>query len=245
MARVLAYKAGAFIDVGANKGQSLTQLLCLDTNRQYIGFEPDLSHCASIEALIVQNGLKNHLVFPLALSNRSGLAKIFIRQGTSTVSSLVEGFRPLSFYSHIQYIPVMPGDTIIADLQPAAVAVIKIDVEGGELEVVEGLSQSIARYTPFIIFEVLPHYLALIGEAIDEETVLFRQERVKRLENVLREARYALYRIEPENVLKHIRNIDPGTKPDLSRTNYLAIPMTDKEKFLGENSGGHATYYRC
>lgn len=51
---VLRCREGAFLDVGANIGQTMLKILALDTTRQYVGFEPQVSRCALIQSFIEQ-----------------------------------------------------------------------------------------------------------------------------------------------------------------------------------------------
>lgn len=64
------------------------------------------------------------------------------------------GFRDDSFYKWSKPILAMPGD----DLSIDDISVIKIDVEGSELEVLQGLIETIDKFSPFILFEVLSLY---------------------------------------------------------------------------------------
>ena len=45
-----------------------------------------------------------------------------------------------------------------------SVCCIKVDVEGAELEVFEGFLNTIEKTKPFLIFEVLNHFLAVTGQ---------------------------------------------------------------------------------
>lgn len=234
---ILECKAGAFLDVGANVGQTMLKVVLFDRERQYVGFEPHAAGCLIIEQFIKSNRLSNYQILPVALGNKNGLAKLFTRGGDSSMAvsssaSFVEGFRPDSFYSSAKVIYVAKGDDIIQDLELSAISVIKIDVEGGEMEVVEGLRRSLDVYKPFILFEVLPHYLAITDEPLDEDMTAFRTKRIGRLEVILREAGYTIYQIWSKTQLRRVSHIDPGTTPGLSKADYLAVPTSEEDNFL-------------
>ena len=153
---LLSLREGAFIDIGANVGQTLIKILAHEKYRQYIGFEPQIACCFFIEQFILQNNIKSHKILPIGLSNHTGLLKLHMRRSSyDPTASMVETFRPDSFYSNYQYVHVARGDDILPMFDLEAIAILKIDVEGGELEVLEGLISTINRYTPFIVFEVM------------------------------------------------------------------------------------------
>ena len=147
-------------------------------------------------------------------------------------ASLIRCFRPDSFYTSWKHVLVAPGDFLISRLGLSSISVIKIDVEGGELEVIEGLRSSIGEYEPFILFEVLPHYLAVTDEGLDEKTIEFRTKRIRKLESILREKGYTIFQVSHGRILNKINRINPVVGPDLSRGNYLAIPGSKENEFL-------------
>ena len=50
--KILQIKSGSVIDVGANIGQTLNNILLIDAKREYIGFEPQSYAVAIIEIFI-------------------------------------------------------------------------------------------------------------------------------------------------------------------------------------------------
>lgn len=228
---IFKYRAGAFIDVGANMGQTLQKVLSIDNQRDYIGFEPNVLCCFYVQQFIKMNELHRCRILPLGLSNKFGVAKLLMPL-IDSAATLIKGFRPDSFYSDWQYVSIVTGDSLMPNLGLSSLSIIKIDVEGGELEVIEGLRTTIAKYKPFIIFEVLPHYLAITDKHLDANTIEFRTGRIRQLENILKEEGYAIFQIYPGKILKKIDRFNPGTEPDLSKVDYLAIPCNEENDFL-------------
>ena len=229
----LKCKQGAFLDVGANIGQTMLKVLALDKTRQYVGFEPQVLCCSLIQSFIEENGLKYHTILPLGLSNRNQLAKLHIRGGQCDVTaSMVENVRPGSFYTSDRYICVRRGDELVTELKISFVSVIKIDVEGAELEVMEGLLTTIREKKPSLVFEVLNHYLVITGEKLDHRVIRFRESRIERIEALLRGEGYQIYNVLPGNVLKRVRKIQPAMSRDLSITSYVAVSHLDVGSFL-------------
>lgn len=233
---MLRLREGAFVDVGINVGQTLLKIVGIDPQRRYVGFDPQVGACFFAEQFIIENGLSQHTVLPLALSNAAGLAALNVRGSGhdaqySATASMVDGFRPAGFYSLTKFIATAKGDDVLPRLGLEAVAVIKIDVEGAELEVVEGLTASLGRFRPFVVFEVLPHYHVALGAAADTGTVAFREGRLERLERTLRSLGYAIYQMSAAGALARTERIRPQSTPDLSTTDYVAVHESDEAGF--------------
>ena len=233
---MLRLKEGAFVDVGINVGQTLLMIVGIDPQRRYLGFDPQVGPCFFAEQFIIENGLSRHSVLPLALSNQTGVAALNVRSAGhdaqySATASIVHGFRPAGFYSFAKYIATARGDDILPRFDLEALAVIKIDVEGAELEVVEGLLASIDRYAPFIVFEVLPNYHVALHAKADAETVAFREGRLEKLEQVLRSKGYVIYQMSAGGRLGRTGKIRPNATADLSTTDYVAVQERDEAGF--------------
>lgn len=97
------------------------------------------------------------------------------------------------------------------------VGVIKIDVEGAEVEVIETLVPVIRRDLPIITVEILPVYSAENIRRIERQT---------RLQGILRSCGYTLYRIVGKNTatLKLVQINDIEVHSDLELCDYVALP---------------------
>jgi len=231
---VLQCREGAFLDVGANLGQTMFKILALDPSRQYVGFEPQLACCFMIQRFLDDNHVTNFMILPLGLSNTNQLIKLHGGPGDhDCIASVLDGFRPDSFYSSHRYVSVMKGDYVLSILGLSSVCAIKVDVEGAELEVLEGFLTTIERTRPFLVFEVLNHFLVGTGSRLDDETIRFRESRIEKMEEMLRERNYEIFNILPGSGLNNVRKIKPPVSDDLSITNYLAVPNSDLDAFLG------------
>jgi len=234
----LMSQKGVFLDVGANIGQTLLKVLALEENRPYIGFEPQVPCCFLVQRFIEDNELHSHGILPVGLSDRDALVKLHTRgEGYDSAATTIENFRPAAFYKSYRYVSVRKGDSVVAELNIPEISTIKIDVEGGELEVIEGLSQTIREHKPFVIFEVLNSFLILTGEKLDQQSVEFRQSRIERMEAALTALGYDIYQVLPENSLKKTTKIQPGKTADLSMTNYVAVPKVKSDAFFSRYSG--------
>lgn len=229
----LSLKEGAFIDVGANLGQTLIKILAIDKERQYLGFEPQMDCCFYMDQFIKQNHLRNHVLLPIGLSDRAAALKLLKRRSDADdTASTIENFRPEDFYTETQIIYVTKGDDILNDLQLTKVSAVKIDVEGGELEVIRGLEGILRKYMPYVFFEVLNHFIVATNQQIDPETIGYRERRNHQLEEVLRKIGFRIFNILPGDQLVEVEKIKPIVSSDLRLTNYVAVHGHEADLFL-------------
>jgi methyltransferase FkbM-like protein len=90
---------------------------------------------------------------------------------------------------------------VVTALNIDAVAIIKIDTEGGELEVLRGVAATIARCRPFIVCEILP-----VGDATSPagRARLSRQEAVQAL---LQTTNYRIFRLFSNASIAEVHDI--------------------------------------
>jgi FkbM family methyltransferase len=217
---ILKKRRGSFIDVGVNIAQTLLKVKAIDLHQEYIGFEPNPSSCFYTSKVINLNNFQNCKIIPVGLYNKISLLKLFMRYGEDDAhASLVDGFRDKSFYrSEMEkYVVVFPGDYLLKELNIDLVSIIKIDVEGAEIEVIEGFVDSMSKYRPFIICEVL---------AADKENNIEQDQinRINLLENILKEKGYLISRIYEDNKLVMLKEFDKYSWPKNATFDYLLIP---------------------
>ncbi len=155
----------SFVDVGVNVGQTLIKIKEVVPTVEYVGFEPN-PYCVNyLLNLIELNNLKNTTIIPAALSNELNHLKLLLdsQSPSDTSASFIKNYRKGNFHQ-IDIITVKPSDLSI--FQKIGIGVIKIDVEGAELEVLDGLKGLILRNKPHIIIEVLPVYKKKTSSAL-------------------------------------------------------------------------------
>src|SRR5262249_24122108 len=137
-------------------GHTLVKVKAVDPAREYVGFEPNPNCLAYAQHLVDVNKFSGCTIVPAGLSDKSGLMKLFLNPHVDPSATIVEGFREPARYARHILVPVYVGDDVLEDLGAREVAVVKIDVEGGELDVIRGLRRTLARSAPILFCEVLP-----------------------------------------------------------------------------------------
>jgi FkbM family methyltransferase len=159
------------VDIGANVGE--ISLLCsrlVGSEGIVDAFEPNPRCASQIAWAIARNRIRNIRLHQMGLaavetelcltvpSNNSGEGSLapFGETGNGTGSPF-ETFQ----------IPVGVGDEELA-IDPRPVAFIKIDVEGFECEVLDGLTRTLRAHKPLVTTEVAPEHLARAGKTPED-----------------------------------------------------------------------------
>jgi FkbM family methyltransferase len=154
----LKERRGAFIDVGANLGQTLLDLLEVAPSRRYLGVEPNDACAAFLATKIVRRRLSNCTVVQIGLSSVSEQRDLLRLPGLTfdTSATMLKDLRPLR-RARSQPVTCRTLDSLVGSVAALkeGVAAVKIDVEGSELEVIRGMSRTIRDFRPPIICEVL------------------------------------------------------------------------------------------
>jgi FkbM family methyltransferase len=178
----------SFVDVGVNTGQTLLRLKSVNKDFEYLGFEPNSSCVHYVKKLVKMNNFTNCTVFCTALSNKVDILSL----GKSTISdqsaSVVSELRP-NYFSESDDILSFDYDSFFRDKK---IDLVKIDVEGAELEVISGMKYSIMDWKPIIICEVL--------DAYSLDALNFTQVRANKLCELLEELDYKIIHLETNKV---------------------------------------------
>lgn len=152
-ARLLATSPGLCIDVGGNKGSYTEALLSEFRGTQVIVFEPSRKNHQTLLSKFA--GEKRVGIEHVALSNKTGKAQLFADQDGSGLASLnrrkLDHFG-ISFDFAEEVTTLRFEDYWVEKLNRAKIGLVKLDVEGHELAVLEGLGSSL-RHIDLIQFE--------------------------------------------------------------------------------------------
>jgi FkbM family methyltransferase len=190
-----------YVDVGTNRGQLLAEALRVAPAGKHIAFEPIPALAAELRSSFPLLDARE-----LALSAQPGTAEFC-------------HFRTMDGWSGLRRSPVVSderGDpeyiqvrlsTLDVELAGVNPRVIKIDVEGAELDVVRGGRELLARSKPFVIFEHVADAAALYGSPSTELWEAFDG------------LGYEVFAITGEGPLTRAQFAAPG-----ERVNWLARP---------------------
>jgi len=134
------------IDVGANIGQFACAVKLLSPDAEVLCFEPDPEVAARLKHNV--SGLSDVEVKAAALGPVSGTATLY-RHHLSVMSTLVRGL--VSDSTEKIDVPLLALDEVIED--DRRVDLLKVDVEGAELDVLRGAVKTLQR-THFLLVEV-------------------------------------------------------------------------------------------
>jgi len=229
LGKLLASRPGAVIDVGANIGRFLIYLLHVDRERPYIGFDVHIACANYIEEMIRANDLRHHAVFACGLSDHAGVVTLRTNDHQDVSATTTREFYTPSRLTAEKPVLVDTGDNVLSSANVTEIALVKIDVEGGEIEVLRGLSDTLAKARPSLIIEVAPyqHMLASTDEAdyLERRAVgEFRRRRIPQLEALLRGKGYEFFWIGGGDNLHYRETLDPGESTDIQEMDYLCVP---------------------
>ena len=221
----MAARPGVVIDVGANTGQTLLKLLAIDPTRRYVGFEPQLGCCFFVDRFLRDNDLRTHQIICLALGNRNGLLPFYSSSQVDVLASLVP--RSTQRYDSefvAQFVPVRIGDDVLDELGLEAPGIIKVDAEGAEAEVFEGLRGTIARTKPICFFEVLPNFVGLERAMIDADAAAANREASTGLMQYFKGLGYRVSQIAADGSEHVIDAFDLDNVGNYRGCDYVAYP---------------------
>ncbi|MBI3772178.1 MAG: FkbM family methyltransferase [Gammaproteobacteria bacterium] len=173
-----------FIDVGANSGFfTLLASSCVGPSGKVISFEPVPAMSKRLLENLSLNSMRNVELHKIAISNSEGIISLFEGpEGHKGISSL----RPINNSATTIKVNTRTLDSFSPSFN--SVKLIKIDVEGAEQLALEGMTDIISRFHPYLIIEVTDEYLRPFGHT------------AMSLANKLTDVGYRMYAIRPEGL---------------------------------------------
>ena len=210
-------------------------MLATEPEREYWGFEPQIEAAAVVRQIISDHEAANPHLVPVALSDRRGAVKIHRNRPADRSASIVP--TPAHRYHRSETFGSRRGDHVVAEIGIGTVSVLKMNVEGAELQVLRGLATTIAAHRPSILFEVLPNWLFTTGERLDGTISDYRRERLQHIEVFLTGQGYVLYRLaDVEGAVGAFRRIE-SLDPEQSDRHRLQLPRPARRIVHGDRAG--------
>jgi FkbM family methyltransferase len=155
-----------FVDIGANIGMiSLLASYLVGEQGTVRSFEPNPVCGDRIETLVRINGLRNLTLTRKAIADAAGRLELHVPEhaGMGTLAEIPADL--LGSYSNHYAVEVAVGDKELAGDLP--IQIMKIDVEGYECKVLAGCAETIGRWKPCIVTEVVPEHLKRAGSSAE------------------------------------------------------------------------------
>jgi len=204
--RAVLTEGGRFFDVGANVGVYTGWAAKLVGPRGAVhAFEPVDWTREQLLGFIERNALDNVTVIPKAVGSASGSIRLFLQPNASGLASAV---RSVSAEASEVTVPMTSIDEHMAAAGLRAPDLLKIDVEGYELPVIQGARSLLsAARPPAVLFESETEHLREAGVGFAEIVRWFEEE-----------VGFSVYGLVPEGLVRVAR----GARGPIS-TNSLAL----------------------
>lgn len=212
-----------FLDIGANKG-FLCIPLALRFDCAIIAVEPSRQNMAR---LLENSALNNIKLIPLSFcltTPENTVLKPFIRmfapEGNSGATSIYASWNPSKGPDsnfEISGIPTATLDQLLTSFMVENIGLIKLDVEGSELEVLQGFKKLSTINAP-IVFEYRP-------DLYKKATGLSIAEMVKYLENY-----FSIFTVDFKHSPVGLRQFDQNVKQE----HVLGLPKKFLENYLNK-----------
>jgi FkbM family methyltransferase len=142
------------VDVGAHTGRHTLPLARLAGVAGVVyAFEPIPQIRLNLSENIISNELNNVVIFPFALSNKRGVSDFIYVPNLPEESGLKErkiyNGKPTGV--RVLKVSIIKLDDLITSKNK--IGFIKIDVEGGELDVIQGAKSTLIKSRPIVTFE--------------------------------------------------------------------------------------------
>ena len=147
---------GVFYDIGANIGNHTLYFYKYFSPKAIYSFEPNLSTFNLLKKNVEENNLDNVRLFNIALGDKEKKVSLIIDNinlGATEVNPNEEGETTQKILDHFD---IAPPDFI------------KIDTEGYEFKILNGMRKILTQYSPVIWVEVFPNNIKKINDFLNE-----------------------------------------------------------------------------
>ncbi|NEO36987.1 MAG: FkbM family methyltransferase [Moorea sp. SIOASIH] len=142
-----------FYDIGANIGFfTIIAAKLVGSSGQVYAFEPVPNNADIILRNVELNSFSNVTVFPQAVSDSTGTGELLLAHHSGGATLATAGTPPdLRGEMTVDLVSI---DDLVSQKTLKPPTVVKIDVEGAEINVLRGMIQTIKEFQPILIYEV-------------------------------------------------------------------------------------------
>jgi FkbM family methyltransferase len=171
MIRDRVRKGDLCVDVGAQKGYVALQLSKqVGKSGLVMAFEPDSRARKHLDANLARNKAANTTVFPFALGTAEGTTTFHLSSQLGWSTRFPNALAKPTLCKRIQ-VPIRPLAHIFEDnrfrMSLPKLSFVKIDCEGSEAEVLQGMAGILRNASPAIWIEVNPGSLEAAGKSVE------------------------------------------------------------------------------
>ena len=150
----LLREGDVFYDIGANAGYfTLIGARLVGSRGAVVAFEPVSTNVETLRRHLVWNRVRNATVVAAAVANADGEVD-FIASRNSEMGHLANAMSDDAAGGRATRVPSVTIDALVADGRIPPPDVLKLDVEGAELMVLEGSRETLRRYRPRVLVEL-------------------------------------------------------------------------------------------
>ena len=140
------------VDIGCNIGYfALLEAKCVGPCGKIIAIEPEPGNARLFQSNLRANRYRNVEFHQVAISNRNGTSALRISDKSNRHSLSSVPWRTTDLC-----VPVCTLDSLLSKNPPESVDLVRMDLEGHEVEVLEGMRATIHRYSPKLLIEIHP-----------------------------------------------------------------------------------------
>ena len=173
-------QGAVFFDVGAHIGyDSLKASTKVGPNGKVIAFEPNPRTLEQLRSNVLASHAVNVIIEPIACTDRESTLTLYdsTPEGNSGASSLSLANADEAGRGSLPAYEVRGRriDDVVQELGLTRLDVMKIDVEGAEYLVLKGAQDSLRKFHPKLVVEVIPRQLANMGARIEDIVSLLNE----------------------------------------------------------------------
>lgn len=147
------------VDIGCNIGYfALLEAKCVGPSGRVIAIEPEPGNARLFLNNLHANGYRNVEFHQFAISDRNGTFPLRISEKSNRHS-----LSPVPWPTTEFRVPVRTLDSLLAKDPPDSVDLVRMDLEGHEVEVLSGMRETIRRYSPRLLIEIHPDLIGTPG----------------------------------------------------------------------------------
>jgi FkbM family methyltransferase len=173
-------EGGVLLDVGAHIGyDTLRGSVKVGPTGKVIAFEPNPNTLVLLRGNIAASKATNVIVQPIACTDQEQMLTLFdsTKTGNSGASSLSLANADEPEIGDLPSYSVRGRriDDVVRELGLTRVDVIKIDIEGAETLAIRGARETLTRFHPKLVTEVVEHHLKNMNSSVAELTALMAE----------------------------------------------------------------------